>query len=118
MSISTVKIKDRLIWSFLVLVWLSALWSLNHFSSIGSLVSVGFGILLLAITSALLSKTQKMGEFFAKLMSIKLEAAKVSWSSWENTRKTALMVSVLVAVFAVLMWMVDAFFTLLIKNML
>ena len=114
----SINYKDRLIWAFLIIVWTIALWSISHFSVDNRLAVLAITLMLLAFSSILLSKTDGLRNFFEKIMLIRTESLKVSWANWENTRKTAIMVSILVAVFAVIMWLVDTIFILIIKGML
>ena len=118
MSDSNLNLKDRAIWSFVIIVWLTVLWLMNSYIVSNKLIPVLIAMALIVFSVFVLGKTTGFNVFFEKIMQVKSESSKVTWANWDATRKTAVMVSALVAAFALLMWVVDTVFTLAVKTML
>jgi len=69
------------------------------------------GLVVLAIVAVILTLTTTQGQSFLKLLKeAQIEARRVVWPTWLETRQTTLIVFAVVLVMSLLLWGVDTLF--------
>ena len=99
-------------------MWLLLIFLLAKFEVSNTLVSIPACLILFSASIYALRNTDFVVNNVDKFAKIRLEFLKVSWASFQASKKTAIMVGVLIALFSIIMWLVDTLFTYVVKNIL
>lgn len=108
---------DSLKWIVVLLLIVGGIYANAHYASVAWGIRAAVGIVLTAITLAVVGLTVKGRAAWAFVKGSRVELRKVVWPTKQETTQTTLLVVVMVVIVALLLWGIDAFFFWAVKSL-
>lgn len=101
---------DALKWLLVLIIILGGIVANSYYSQVAWALRATIGIILIAIAVAIASQTAQGKQAWIFLKGARAELRKVVWPSRQETIRTTLVVVGMVAIMAIILWVLDSLF--------